>query len=367
MFSSISFIFMILIFDSNNKKQSELILFYSRHRNTFEEIKFAFKLNNHIDKLVLTKKAHQLDKIYGYETFINTDIAIENICNRYSLIIICESILIGRPFFEKLLKNNCNTKIALQIVDRVDRWVDEKDKSDYLKLIQNLTSNKNVYWIPNNPYEIIYLNNLGIYPKLNRLFLIKPYGVKEKEEDEKAIGYYSNKSIIYLHQYMYEITALIKNNKNINNNYKIFEHGTYGGPRFLRKQKIFIYFPYQSSTMKVFDNAANGVLTAVPTPEFFHQLALKYLSDFYLMPELLNFIQANPKNWTEYFDIYNKKYIHMYVTFNNWTQFENIVNNEITIEMKNNYLKIINETMEKHKLEVDLGWKYFFNQFYETK
>ena len=57
----------------------------------------------------------------------------------------------------------------------------------------------------------------------------------------------------------------------------------------------------------------------------------------------------------------------MYVTFNNWTQFENIVNNEIKIEMKNNYIQIINETMEKHKLEVDLSWKYFFNQFYKTK
>ena len=56
--------------------------------------------------------------------------------------------------------------------------------------------------------------------------------------------------------------------------------------------------------MKVFDNAVNNVFTAIPTPHFFEQLVAKFQLDFYLMPELLEFIQTN-KNWTEYFDVFN--------------------------------------------------------------
>ena len=60
--------------------------------------------------------------------------------------------------------------------------------------------------------------------------------------------------------------------------------------------------------------------------------------------------------------IYNKKYIHMYVTFNNWTEFQSIVNDDIEMDVKLRYRRVIRDTMKDHTFEVDLGWKHFFDQ-----
>ncbi len=334
------------------------ILFYSTHRNTFDEIKFAFKRNN--KSLATTKNAFYFNKIYGYESFTSFEIAIENLCNHYDLIIICDTIRIGIPFFERI-DTNCKTKFALQIVDRVDRFVIDKDKIKFLNLIKKLTKNLDVYWLLNNIYDIHYLNKKEIYPDKNRFFLIPPYGVVDSNSNSNIISLKQN-NVIYVHRYMDNLKKFVIDSiGELNSNFEIFSHGTYGGPAYLSKQKVFIYFPYQPSTMKVFDNAVNNVFTAIPTPHFFKQLVTKFQLDFYLMPELLEFIQTN-KNWTEYFDVYNKKYYGMYLTFNNWIEFKSILTNDL-IAKKIYYLDKMKEIMKTHQNEVDLGWRNFFNVF----
>jgi hypothetical protein len=351
----------LLYYYFNSTKSN--ILFYSSHRNTINEIVQVFK--RHHTVLSTTKNAFNYFKIFGYENFINNNLAINKICKRYDLIIICDTIRIGRPFYERI-DENCRTKLALQITDRVDRWV--KDKDTYFQLIKNLSLNSNVFFIPNNPYEIYYLNKKGIYPDKNRLFLIRPYGVLETKNG-KSSSKSNNNTIIYLHEYMYSLKSFLKNQleKTDKTKFKFFSHGNYGGPKFLRNQKLFIYIPYQYSTMKVFDNAINGVLTAIPSPDFFKIIAKEYSQDFYLMPEILDFIKEN-SNWTQYFDIYNKNYIDMYVQFNNWNEFKLLVdNNDEIIKKKDYYLKKMNETMEKHYNQVDLSWKNFLHEFYNSK
>ncbi|KAJ3212293.1 hypothetical protein HDU82_002663 [Entophlyctis luteolus] len=49
-------------------------------------------------------------------------------------------------------------------------------------------------------------------------------------------------------------------------------HGRYGGPKTLAKYRAFIEFPYQVSTMKLYENIAEGVVTFVPTHRFFLEI-----------------------------------------------------------------------------------------------
>jgi hypothetical protein len=356
-------IILFIIINISVRKLSQIksdlnILFYSTHRNTFDEIKFAFKRHN--KSLATTKNAFYFNKIYGYESFTSFEIAIENVCNNYDLIIICDTIRIGIPFFERINKN-CKTKFALQIVDRVDRFVKHKDKIKFLNLIKKLTKNLDVYWLLNNIYDIHYLNKKEIYPDEKRFFFIPPYGVIDSNANNNIINLNQN-NVIYVHRNMNNLKKFVIDSiGELNSNFEIFSHGTYGGPAYLSKQKVFIYFPYQPSTMKVFDNAVNNVFTAIPTPYFFEQLVTKFQLDFYLMPELLKFIQTN-KNWTEYFDVYNKKYYGMYLTFNNWIEFKNILTNDLIVT-KIYHLAKMKEIMKTHQIEVDLGWRTFFNVF----
>ena len=43
---------------------------------------------------------------------------VQSLCDKYDLIIICDTIPLGRPFYESKLTNKCKAKIALQIVNR---------------------------------------------------------------------------------------------------------------------------------------------------------------------------------------------------------------------------------------------------------
>ena len=116
--------------------------------------------------------------------------------------------------------------------------------------------------------------------------------------------------------------------------------------------------------MKVFDNAVNDVLTAVPSPEFFKEIALEYEKDLFLMqPYLVELFQTNPSNWTEYFDVYNKKYSEMFFQFNSWSHLHHIINDNEEIALKkNDYVKKMKSIMKQHWEEVDIEWSRFFKR-----
>lgn len=351
----------------NNLPERQLItksttLFYSGHRGTINEMNFVYK-RHHISHLSLTRNWYfLLSGIYGYENSITLDASLGNICNEYSLIIISDTIQASRPFFDRIKTNRCQTNFAFQLVDRFDRWVALKDKKKFIQSIKELSNQSNVFWLPNNDYEMFFLNNHGIQTSKENTFLLKPYGVIEIENNEESN---TNKSVIYIHNDFNEPNFLKNFEMLDKNSYKIFTFGVYGGPLFLKKQKIFIYFPYQYSVMKVFDNAANGVFTAIPTAKFFKQIFIEYNQNFHLMPELLDLFETNPNNWTEYFDVYNKKYSEMYFKFDSWSQLYDIINNydknEI-IKNRSHYLKKTNEIMKEHWTEVDNEWNRFFTR-----
>ncbi len=359
--------YLTMIYKRKIVKSTEF--YYSGHPGTIDELSFVYERHNMtpFSKSDDWNLYSYLNKIFDYEQFISTDAYTLHFCNQYSMIMIGDSIRLGRSFYERVNSNKCNSKIALQIVDRYDRWLDKynEDKKKFLDLFKELMRKENVFWLPNNNYELYYLNKNGIYPPKENTFLIRPYGVLETE-DNKTSKNFTSKSIIYVHSHFYNDRFFMNNFKRLDKkNYEIYYMGNYGGPSYLKKHRIFIYFPYQFSIMKVFNNAINGIFTAIPSPTFFKQLASDYIQNFRLIPEVIELFQTNPNNWTEYFDVYNKKYIRMFLKFDNWTQFYDLVNNknyEDTALKKSHYLENAKKIMKIHWNEVDIEWKSFFNR-----
>ena len=158
------------------------VLYLSSHQGTIDEIVYAFKIkkiNLHIGNL----NNYPAYDILKHWYFVNEEIAnkyivagnVKHLCNTYDVIMIGDTIPMGWPFYLSAESVCRNVKIVLQITQRYNYEVNETALYD--NLMRNLTSFKNVYWLPNNPYELFLLRNNSIHPPSERTFLIRPYGV----------------------------------------------------------------------------------------------------------------------------------------------------------------------------------------------
>jgi len=171
-----------------------------------------------------------LDNFNVFENLPNKEVYIEKLCAQFKLIIFCDTIRIGRPFYSaKLYRNKCNeTRFALQIVDRIDRWMKKQDVPKFIQEMKNFSQDSNIFWLPNNNFEIYYLNKNGIYPRQDNLFLIRPYGVLDNSDKYNKIKQ-TNNTIVYLHSELSISSKFMANFKGLNKkDYKIFTHGVYG-------------------------------------------------------------------------------------------------------------------------------------------
>ncbi len=341
------------------------VLYLSLHEGTIDELKYALekiKINLTIINLFYNQ---QFDIYQRHGNKISGSIAdkyiksgkVKEFCDKYDLIIIGDTIPMGRPFYQasKICKK---TKIALQVTNRFDYSI--VNSPDYVRLMQSLASNHNIYWLPNNDFEMFYLNHYEIYPEIRRTFVIKPYGVCFMNKLAVSL----KKTIIYCHSYQRNFLNNVLENSNLSNSkYKLYSRSEYGGPLTLREHNLFIYFPYQISTMKVFQNLNYQVLTAIPTARFFKEIVNKQKSLFEFHEQIHWFINKF-SNWTYYFDVYNPKYTDLYLKFDNWDEFYSLINNDINNVSREKYLNEIKQAISLHHSETDMKWKIFLNEVF---
>jgi hypothetical protein len=344
--------------NNNNLKEFNLVkkaLYLSLHSATIDEIKYVFKLKN-ITHTIGDLYSFAYYRIFDHGYSISKRTATryiqqaKKLCNEYDLIIFADTIPLGRAFYQLKYGGGsiCKSKLALQITNRFDYLI--PDKHAYYNLMKKLTESTEVFWIPNNEFEILYLNHKGIYPKPERTFIIKPFGVSYLERNPVKL----KKSIFYSQFFVNIIKKVLDEKKVSKDLYSIYTEAKYGGPLTLKEHKIFIYFPYQFSIMKIFQNANVGVLTAIPTPRFFKQLLFQDPNEQGVW--LVN----NFRNWTEYYDVYQSKYIDMHLQFNDWNELIDIIQMNDTNNIKSVFTNIIKDKMEMHTKEVNQKWDEFF-------
>jgi hypothetical protein len=263
-----------------------------------------------------------------------------------------DTIPLGRAFYQAS-PHICKSKIAIQVTNRFDFAV--HDKKQYLKLMRKLVDNPNVYWIPNNDYDMFYLHLHEIKPKSESMMLIRPFGVSYQEK----IIIKLKKTIIYTKFCLDFLKNYLKTNNVSDKKYEIYSTPSYGGPITLKGLKgLFVYFPYQFSTMKVFQNANYRILTAIPSPKFYKLIALSDTTHEHYSN--IKWLLENVKDWTEYYDVYHSKYIRMYIQFDSWNELVDLINGKYLNSYWAKFSNRIKKTMNLHEHENNKKWNHFF-------
>ncbi len=345
----------LLVNDVNNTnldKINKRVLYFSVHGGTIDEMSYVLTSRN----INFTVSSYDMLKKHGYA--ISEKLAdqiiksgqIKKICDEFDLIIIGDTIPLGRAFIQAG-PSICRSKLALQITNRYDFAI--YDRKSYNNLITNQIKNPNVYWLPNNDYELYYLNMNGIEPPEQRTMMIRPFGVCYHFKSRVSL----RKTIIYTQYLINFMKNLFKKEKLPNYKFEIYSGPRYGGPLTAKQHKLFVYIPYQVSTMKVFQNANYRVLTAIPTPRFYKEIIKMDKSK--VIPEVVSLIEK-VSDWTEYFDVYNSKYIDMFIQFDNWNELIDLINEKnmkTHMARQHNRMKRI---MNMHWQENQQKWNDFF-------
>ena len=107
---------------------------------------------------------------------------------------------------------------------------------------------------------------------------------------------------------------------------------------------------------------------AIPSPRFFKEMILNTNYDE------IEFAQINIKSqikwmlsnlrdeeWILYFDVFEPQYIGMHVQFDSWQELSDIINQKNIDNVIQRHLRVVNETMIRHKKEQDEKWDEFYN------
>ncbi|KAI8606841.1 hypothetical protein BC830DRAFT_1159934, partial [Chytriomyces sp. MP71] len=113
------------------------------------------------------------------------------------------------------------------------------------------------------------------------------------------------------------------------------EHAHYGGPQTLRNFKAYLEFPYQVSTMKLYENLAAGVVMLIPTPRFletlwknrdheilYHMWSLRRLPRrrLFRLQRPLHTARLGFPRWSAFMDYYAPEFAPYIYYFDSWEE-----------------------------------------------
>ncbi|KAJ3025625.1 UNVERIFIED_CONTAM: hypothetical protein HDU68_006935 [Siphonaria sp. JEL0065] len=255
---------------------------------------------------------------------------VKIICDSYDVIIVADTMPDARPLLESLIQDKvedrCQSNLVMELTTRFDWGV--PDNARFAELIWKVThsptfkSNK-LFWVSNNPLEpldlayetlatpefrILRSTGNSDLPANNITALEAQMVVTRELEDSKITR--------FMNHFKIPITKL---------------GHFYGGPHTLAKYQGFIEFPYQVSTMKMYENLAAGVVQLFPSKTFLEELVMKKIHDFHPWDKL----QRIGKTWPQYMDYYHPDVSPHVYYFDSFDHLKNLVASNKTLDTKN--------------------------------
>ena len=99
----------------------------------------------------------------------------------------------------------------------------------------------------------------------------------------------------------------------------------YGGPGVLAQHRAYISIPYQTSTMKMYENLAAGVVTLVPSPSFLK--VLLHQPGYEL--SAIDKTGKSGSDWFEYIELYHPDLRDFYYEFEDIDHLKRILNRRV--------------------------------------
>ncbi|ORY40276.1 hypothetical protein BCR33DRAFT_719630 [Rhizoclosmatium globosum] len=192
-------------------------------------------------------------------------------------------------------------------------------------ILMNPGLSNRVVWVANNPFEAFYLEEkLGIPSLSERVSVIHPLGLSGVDFTYPDSLPPPSKSHFAIRAfYCGRIHSLLAKKIPLTI-IPVASH--YGGPQALVKFKGYIDFPYQYSTMKLYENLASNVDVFIPTPRLLEELIKKdtHCSSWISIPTVKDLSKKHLLTpaptfppWSALFDFYNPlfaPYIHYFDT-----------------------------------------------------
>lgn len=122
------------------------------------------------------------------------------------------------------------------------------DPQAYLDLMRNATNMTNVFWVPNNPYELHYMQQKGVVPPPERTRVIRPLGYSHlgglpldiSAANKTATGL--KLAVVAAHN---NLALLIPHLEKAGIPYNGLIKRRYGGPLTLGRYDLVLDVPYQ--------------------------------------------------------------------------------------------------------------------------
>ncbi|KAJ3247391.1 hypothetical protein HDU78_004365 [Chytriomyces hyalinus] len=278
---------------------------------------------------------------------------VRTVCETADVIIVADTMPDARPLFQSLVRESeherCKANIVLELTTRFDWGV--PDRFDYYKLNWKLaaTAPKNLFWVTNNAFEPLDLSFEALAtPKFR---MLRPTGNTELPARRLSP---SDASLAMCRQETHSPVYAIMKRMQIP-----FKHvsGGYGGPKTLANYRAFIEFPYQVSTMKLYENLAAGVVMLLPSKDFFRELIEKDLHAFGPWDK----ISRAGDDWHKYMDYYAPEIAPFVYYFNSFNHLKSMLTSDAILDTKN-----VRESAPKaYKKLVDRmlhGWADLFDE-----
>ncbi|KAI9333846.1 hypothetical protein BDR26DRAFT_595539 [Obelidium mucronatum] len=271
---------------------SPRILYYNRHsgcHNNMIQITSRLGLNfSRFDPSVFG----DLGMDGGRSDEIISSGLVKILCDSFDIIIVADTMPDARPLLDSLIQLNeadrCKANLVMELTTRFD-W-EVADTYEYAQLLWKITQSslyksRKLYWVSNNPLEPLDLSYETLATPVFRI--LRSTGHSNlvanwvgKEDQENFVTREEQDSKVSRFMKHLDIPAVRLGH-------------FYGGPATLAKYKAFIEFPYQVSTMKMYENLAAGVVQLFPSKSFLQELVEKDIHDFHPWDKL----QRAGENW----------------------------------------------------------------------
>jgi hypothetical protein len=249
--------------------------------------------------------------------------AVALMCTRYPVIVVSDTTPDATPF---LVTDACrHTHIVLEITNRFDWEVKlfPADLPSYLelmrrRLLETRAGNFRLSAIANNPWDAFYFRKLtGVWDL--EIPIIRPLGMDTVPLNEAVANEPATPVTTVMLLNAGADYGLRRMLRWFSIPFRALPHH-YGGPKTLAKYKALVFLPYQLSIMKMLENLRAGVVTLIPTPEFYHRIALNWpIWGTYKDMKLV------PGNWTEYNEFYCPEFRDYFYHFGSWRELRDIL------------------------------------------
>lgn len=285
-------------------KRHGLVCYYNRHIGTMQDFKYVTDMigvRMRIERPSWTTECRDKSTFSSQWALGCWKKIAKALCREHDVIVVGDSTPDSRPYLE----GGCEKPIIIQITNRFDFHIRDQDRA-YYEMIRAAIKSENVFWVANNPFEKWYLEQrVGVPLPTHRYWLIRPTGhtklrgLNLTDEEQNTVALVTRTTLAKLLGPVFAAAGLPV---------KLYKPSEYGGPLTLAQHTAVIEFPYQVSTMALYENLAHGVTYFLPSATFLPRLS-----------EGLGIFRVDPVFYKNV-EWFHEDFKDLFVYFDSWEQ-----------------------------------------------